>query len=62
MRGQRQPDLPVVIQVVHSTVVGARRLLLGRVNYHIYYAAAQTGDTVDVLALWHVSRGEPPEL
>ncbi len=48
--------------VVHSTVIGVRRLLLGRVHYHIYYAPGPTGDTVDVLALWHTSRGEPPEL
>lgn len=48
--------------VLHSTVVGARRLLLGRIHYHIYYVAAPTNDTVDILALWHASRGQPPEL
>ncbi len=48
--------------VDHTTVLGARRLLLGRVHYHLYYVATPTSDTVDVLALWHTRRGDPPEL
>lgn len=39
---------------------GVRRLLVGRIRYFIYYRV--TPDTVDVLAVWHVSRGEQPAL
>lgn len=37
-----------------------RRLLLGRLRYFLYYRV--TEKTVDVLAFWHASRGEPPGL
>ena len=39
---------------------GVRRLLAGRIRYFIYYRV--THDTVDVLAVWHVSRSKPPAL
>lgn len=39
---------------------GVRRLLVGRIRYFIYYRI--THDTVDVLAVWHVSRGKLPAL
>lgn len=39
---------------------GMRRVLLGRVHYHLYYRV--TEDTVEVLALWHTSRGRGPNL
>ena len=39
---------------------GVRRLLVGRIRYFIYYRA--TSDTLDVLAVWHVSRGRQPSL
>lgn len=37
-----------------------RRVLLGRVRYHLYYVASE--ETIDVLALWHASRGVGPDL
>ena len=37
-----------------------RRLLVGRIRYFIYYRV--TPDTVDVLAVWHTSRGKQPAL
>ena len=38
---------------------GVRRLHLARIRYQLYYRAR--GDWVEVLALWHTSRGgEPP--
>ena len=37
---------------------GVRRLLLSRVRYHLYYTVQ--GEVVEVLALWHASRGTPP--
>ena len=35
-----------------------RRLLVGRIRYFIYYRP--TRDTLEVLAVWHVSRGKQP--
>lgn len=37
---------------------GVRRLLVGRIRYFIYYRP--TSDTLEVLAVWHVSRGKQP--
>ena len=37
-----------------------RRLLLGRIRYFIYYRV--TPETLDVLAVWHISRGKQPSL
>jgi len=48
--------------VFHSRVKGLRRLLMGRVRYHLYYNVDQEGETVEVLALWHTSRGTTPTL
>ena len=48
--------------VQHSSLRGLRRLLLGRVHYHLYYILGQTGNTVEILALWHARRGEEPEI
>ena len=39
---------------------GVRRLLVGRIRYFIYYGV--TPDTLEVLAVWHVSRGKQPSL
>ena len=39
---------------------GVRRLLVGRIRYFIYYRATQ--DTLEVLAVWHVSRGKQPSV
>lgn len=39
---------------------GVRRVLLPRTRYHLYYRPLS--DAVEVMGLWHASRGEPPEL
>ena len=39
---------------------GVRRVLVGRIRYFIYYRASS--DTLEVLAVWHVSRGKRPSL
>lgn len=39
---------------------GVRRLFVGRIRYFIYYRA--TPDTLEVLAVWHESRGRQPSL
>lgn len=39
-----------------------RRLLLSRTGYHLYYRVNAVENRVEVLALWHMRRGIPPEL
>ena len=39
---------------------GVRRLHLARTRYHLYYRIR--ADVVEVLALWHTSRGRGPTL
>lgn len=39
---------------------GVRRLFLGRIRYFVYYRS--TRDTLEVLAVWHESRGSAPRL
>jgi plasmid stabilization system protein ParE len=42
---------------------GVRRLLVGRIRYFIYYRVTpDMPDTLEVLAVWHVSRGKQPSL
>ena len=43
-----------------ARATGVRRLLVGRIRYFIYYRATQ--DTLEVLAVWHVSRGKQPSV
>lgn len=37
-----------------------KRVLLARVRYHLYYRVFENRETVEVLALWHTSRGSLP--
>ena len=37
---------------------GVRRIHLARVHYHLYYRVR--GEQIEVIALWHTSRGTPP--
>ena len=39
---------------------GLRRVLLRRTRYHVYYRAR--GEVLEVLAVWHASRGAGPGL
>ncbi|HEV7242105.1 MAG TPA: type II toxin-antitoxin system RelE/ParE family toxin [Thermoanaerobaculia bacterium] len=48
--------------VPHSRIRGLRRVLLGRVRYHLYYVVAEEGAFFEVLAIWHTSRGKGPHL
>lgn len=41
-----------------AKVKDVRRLLLGRIRYFIYYRV--TPEAIEVLAVWHVSRGKQP--
>jgi plasmid stabilization system protein ParE len=56
-------ELPYAGEAVrHARVSGLRRVLLGRVRYHLYYRVSEDMVAVEVLALWHTSRGTPPRL
>ncbi len=46
--------------VLRTRVQGVRRLHLARIRYHLYYRIR--GDRVEVLALWHTSRGVGPSV
>lgn len=47
-------------RVTNRTLTGLRRIHLSRVRYHLYYRTS--GESVEVLALWHSSRGSLPPL
>jgi plasmid stabilization system protein ParE len=53
-----QPGIGTAYQTARAQ--GIRRLFVGRIRYFIYYRA--TSDTLQVLAVWHVSRGNQPVL
>jgi len=56
-------ELPLAGEAVsHPKLAGIRRILLGRIRYHLYYLSSEDSETVDVLALWHTSRGSAPDL
>ena len=46
--------------VLSARVQGVRRLHLARIRYYLYYRVR--GSEVEVLALWHTSRGTGPSL
>ncbi len=39
-----------------------RRIHLSRVHYYLYYRVNSKAKVVEVLALWHTSRGSSPDL
>jgi plasmid stabilization system protein ParE len=49
-------------RVYHPTILDLRRLLLSRVRYLLYYSVDAATETVEVLALWHTSKGDRPQL
>ncbi|MEQ1573983.1 MAG: type II toxin-antitoxin system RelE/ParE family toxin [Vicinamibacterales bacterium] len=56
LRGQ--PELGT--RARRTTLAGVRRVTLSRIRYVLYYRV--TGDVLQVLALWHSSRGAGPIL
>jgi len=43
-------------------LAGVRRIHLSRIHYHLYYRVRESPRIVEVLALWHSSRGSGPKL
>ncbi len=48
--------------VAHRTVPNLRRLLLGLSQHYLYYSVHLEAPIIEVLALWHTSRGSGPRL
>lgn len=43
-------------------LTGVRRVHMARIHFHLYYRVVGTPPVVEVLALWHTSRGSDPVL
>ena len=43
-------------------LAGVRRIHLARVRYHLYYRVTEAPEVIEVLALWHTSRGSSPPI
>lgn len=41
---------------------GVRRVYLRRVRYYVYFQVVEGGEVVEILALWHGSRGGAPAI
>lgn len=54
----QQPGIGVTYE--GASTKGVRRLLVGRIRYFIYYRV--TPEALEVLTVWHVSRGKQPSL
>jgi plasmid stabilization system protein ParE len=46
----------------NAKLAGVRRVHLSRVHYFLYYRVRESPQVVEVLALWHTSRGSGPRL
>lgn len=52
----------VGVKATNVKLLGVRRIHLIRIHYYLYYRLSKNGKTVEVLALWHASRGSGPSL
>ena len=56
-------ELPFAGEAIpHSRIPGLRRVLLGKTQYHLYYVVSEEEELIEVLSLWHTSRGHRPRL
>ena len=46
----------------NASLRDVRRVHLARVHYHLYYRVTSNPETIEVLALWHTSRGTDPSV
>ena len=47
-------------RALNTKLAGVRRIYLSRIRYHLYYRVRPSPEVVEVLALWHASRGSDP--
>lgn len=46
----------------NAKLPGLRRIHLARIRYYLYYRVRSSPAAIEVLALWHSSRGSGPQL
>ena len=46
----------------NASLADVRRVHLARIHYHLYYRVRTDPPAIEVLALWHTSRGAAPQL
>ena len=49
-------------RATNVSLSGVRRVHIARIRYHLYYRVSPAGDTIEVLAFWHTSRGSDPAI
>jgi len=49
-------------RATNAKLAGVRRIHLSRIHYYLYYRVREDRKAVEVLALWHTSRGSGPGL
>jgi len=49
-------------RAVNAKLSGVRRVHLSRVHYHLYYRVRSDPAAIEILALWHTSRGTGPRV
>jgi len=49
-------------RATNTTLPGVRRIYLRSIKYHLYYHIIADPKCVEVVALWHKSRGEGPPI
>jgi len=55
-----QPQLGA--RATNLRLTGVRRVHLSRIHYYLYYRVKESPNVVEILALWHTSRGSGPDL
>jgi plasmid stabilization system protein ParE len=53
-----QPEIGA--RALNTPLPGVRRVLMARIRYHLYYRLSPSGAQIEILALWHTSRGAGP--
>ena len=55
-----QPEIGARAQ--NTRLNGVRRIHLTRIRYYLYYRVSESPPAIEVLALWHASRGSVPQI
>jgi len=55
-----QPEIGA--HALNARLAGVRRVHLSRIHYFLYYRLRSDQKAIEVLALWHTSRGRGPGL
>jgi plasmid stabilization system protein ParE len=49
-------------KAANAKLAGVRRIHLSRIHYYLYYRVREAPKVIEILALWHTSRGSGPGL